>query len=72
MAKTAKQLLAEQNQKKIKSVKKRPKKPTPSFTKEVTKKPKEELSFTKEVTDKPKNPLLRFCGGKSKSYSRKK
>ena len=21
---------------------------------------------------KPKNPLLRFCGGKSKSYSRKK
>ena len=31
-----------------------------------------ELSFTKEVTDKPKNPLLRFCGGKSKSYSRKK
>ena len=26
----------------------------------------------KILKKKPKNPILRFCGGKSKSYSRKK
>ena len=89
MAKTAKQLLAEQNQKKIKSVKKRPKKQHNSSKKQATyfdssleanpsnphlRRDSEGSSApgSKGPESKGPGPLMRFCGGKSKPYSRKK
>jgi hypothetical protein len=91
MAKTAKQLLAEQNQKKIKSVKKRPKKQQESDNSSK----KQATHFDSSLEANPSNPhlrrgsegtsdegtkpaskasspMMRFCNGKSKPYSRKK
>jgi hypothetical protein len=80
MAKTAKQLLAEQNQKKIKSVKKRPKKQqesddyllAQSSNPDSYKKSKGASDEGTKPASKASSPMMRFCNGKSKPYSRKK